>query len=54
MIASQTCHYFLKETLVRDGTGYATPGNTFTLLTNVGNSFTYRPANSSVVVHINN
>jgi MSHA pilin protein MshB len=48
--ASSTCHYYLKETLTKNGTGYSNPGNTNA----VGNSFTYQPANSLVVVHINN
>jgi len=49
--AASTCHYYLKESLNRDANNdYATPGTS----TNVGNSFTYQPANSSVVVYINN
>ena len=45
------CHYYLKETLTIDNvTGdYEDPSSG-----NVGNYFTYQPANSSVVVHINN
>lgn len=49
--ASSLCHYYLKETLARDGSGaFTSPGNA----TNVGNSFVYRPSDSSVVVYINN
>jgi len=45
------CHYFLKETLSRDTSGeFVAPTGT---LTEVGNSFTYRPATSEVVVYIN-
>ena len=51
--ASNLCHYYLKATLARsttDSTKYVTPANS----TEVGNSFTYQPANSSVIVYINN
>ncbi len=45
-----TCHYYLKESLSKDGSGnFLSPGTA----TNVGNSFTYQPANSSVVVYVN-
>lgn len=45
------CHYYLKETLNKvNDNSFADPG----VLTTVGNSFTYQPANSSVVVYINN
>jgi len=47
------CHYYLKATLARsttDSTLYVNPENS----TAVGNSFTYEPANSSVIVYINN
>ncbi|WDE10951.1 type II secretion system protein [Thalassomonas haliotis] len=48
--ADSLCHYYLEQTLAHDGDGNATdPGNA----TNVGNSFTYQPANSSVIVYIN-
>jgi MSHA pilin protein MshB len=48
--SSIECHYYLKETLNRDGNGnFQDPGTA----TNVGNSFTYQPANSSVVVYVN-
>ncbi len=44
------CHYHLKETLTRNGDGaYIAP----TDLTLVGNSFSYQPANSSVMIYIN-
>ncbi len=46
------CHYFLKETLNKDASGaFVTPSGT---LTGIGNSFTYRPATSEVIVYINN
>ena len=49
--ADSLCHYYLKETLARDGSGaFTSPNNA----TDVGNSFVYRPADSSVVVYINN
>ena len=49
--ASSLCHYYLKETLARDGSGaFTSPSND----TSVGNSFVYRPSDSSVVVYINN
>lgn len=47
------CHYYLKSSLSRDeddSTKYANPSNS----TTEGNSFTYDPSNSSVVVYINN
>ncbi len=45
------CHYYLKETLVKDNNNdYIDPG----VVTTTGNSFTYQPANSSVIVYINN
>ncbi|PCI59591.1 MAG: MSHA biogenesis protein MshB [Gammaproteobacteria bacterium] len=47
--ASTECHYYLKDTLTRNASGFATPGTS----TSVGNSFTYQPANSSVVVYVN-
>lgn len=48
---STLCHYYLKETLDKDNNNsFTSPG----VLTTVGNSFTYQPANSSVVVYINN
>jgi MSHA pilin protein MshB len=50
---SGICHYYLKASLERvfgDTTKYVDP----LTLTTVGNSFTYDPSNSSVVVHINN
>lgn len=47
---TSTCHYYLKESLDRDDQGvYLTPG----VLTTTGNSFTYLPASSSVIVYIN-
>ncbi|ALO36066.1 MSHA biogenesis protein MshB [Colwellia sp. MT41] len=49
--ASTLCHYHLKETLTRDSNGaYLAPSP----LTGVGNSFSYQPANSSVIIYINN
>lgn len=48
--SSTLCHYHLKETLARDSNGaYIAPSP----LTGVGNSFTYQPANSSVIIYIN-
>lgn len=47
---NSTCHFYLKESLNRDGNGqWESPNNS----TSIGNSFTYAPANSSVVIHIN-
>jgi len=44
------CHYYLKETLNRDGNGnFTSPGSS----TTIGNSFTYQPSNSAVVVYVN-
>lgn len=49
--ATTLCHYYLKETLNKDtSNNFATPGTS----TSIGNSFTYQPADSSVVVYINN
>lgn len=49
--AATQCHFYLKETLNKDGNNnFTDPG----AVTSVGNSFTYQPANSSVVVYINN
>ena len=49
--AATRCHFYLKETLNRDNAGnFANPNSD----TSIGNSFTYQPATSSVVVHINN
>ncbi|MBA6389746.1 type II secretion system protein [Colwellia sp. BRX10-3] len=49
--ATTLCHYYLKETLNKDSNGsFADPG----VSTITGNSFTYQPANSSVIVYINN
>jgi MSHA pilin protein MshB len=51
--ASNICHYYLKASLERDGTNttlYADPSNS----TTVGNSFTYEPANSEVIVYVTN
>ena len=48
--ANTLCHYYLKETLERDSNGnYVAPSS----LTGVGNSFSYQPANSSVIIYIN-
>ncbi|MFQ3311275.1 MAG: MSHA pilin protein MshB [Colwellia sp.] len=48
--SSTLCHYHLKETLSRSSTGaYITPSP----LEGVGNSFSYQPANSSVIIYIN-
>jgi len=48
--ATTLCHYHLKETLARDSSGtYIAPSP----LTTVGNSFSYQPANSSVIIYIN-
>ncbi|MFT6901498.1 MAG: MSHA pilin protein MshB [Colwellia sp.] len=49
--ATTLCHFYLKETLNKDANNdFADPG----ALTSTGNSFTYQPADSSVVVYINN
>lgn len=48
--ASSLCHYYLEQTLAHSSGGNATDPGT---ATNVGNSFTYQPANSSVIVYIN-
>lgn len=49
--ASTLCHYYLKDTLNKDSSSnFADPGSA----TTIGNSFTYQPANSSVIVYINN
>jgi len=48
--SSTLCHYHLKETLARDSSGaFIAPSP----LTGVGNSFSYQPANSSVIIYIN-
>jgi MSHA pilin protein MshB len=45
------CHYFLKETLNKNASGdFIAPTGS---ITDVGNSFTYRPATSEIVVYIN-
>ncbi len=51
--ASNLCHYYLKATLARstvDTSLYLDPSDS----TTVGNSFTYQPSNSSVIVYVNN
>jgi MSHA pilin protein MshB len=49
--ASTQCHYYLRNTLALDSNGsIQDPGTS----TSIGNSFTYLPANSSVIVFINN
>lgn len=49
--ATTLCHYFLKETLNKNASGdFLAPTGT---LTGVGNSFTYRPATSQIIVYIN-
>jgi len=51
--ASNLCHYYLRSSLARstsDATKYVDPLNS----TAVGNSFTYQPSNSSVIVYVNN
>ncbi len=49
--SSTLCHYHLKETLSRNSSGaYIAPSP----LASVGNSFSYQPANSSVIIYINN
>ncbi len=49
--ATTLCHYHLKETLARNSAGaYLAP----TVLAQEGNSFSYQPANSSVIIYINN
>ena len=49
--ATTLCHFYLKETLNKDENNDFTDPNA---LTSTGNSFTYQPADSSVVVYINN
>jgi len=47
--ATSTCHFYLKESLSRDTSGnYTDPASS----TDIGNSFTYQPANSAVIVHV--
>ena len=48
--ATTLCHFYLKETLNKTGNNFTDPGTA----TTTGNSFTYQPADSSVVVYINN
>jgi MSHA pilin protein MshB len=49
--ADALCHYFLKETLNKNASGeFVAPSGTITV---VGNSFTYKPATSEIVVYIN-
>lgn len=49
--AASACIFYLKVTLQKDTNGnYVNPG----VNTAVGNSFTYQPATSAVVVYINN
>lgn len=48
---STLCHYHLKESLNKDADGFVAPAAN--ALTTTGNSFTYQPANSSVIVYIN-
>lgn len=44
------CHFYLRDTLNRDNNNnFTDPGTA----TNIGNSFTYQPATSAVVIHIN-
>ena len=50
---SNLCHYYLKASLARDvnnSTLYADPSHS----TTVGNSFTYDPSNSEIIVYIKN
>jgi len=49
--ATTLCHFYLKETLNKNGDNFIDPGTSLAPAT--GNSFTYQPANSSVVVYIN-
>ena len=46
------CHYYLKEALAKNPTSgnFEDPGTS----TTIGNSFTYQPVDSSVIVYINN
>ena len=49
--ATSLCHFYLKETLNKDANNdFADPGAS----TSIGNSFTYQPADSAVVLYINN
>lgn len=53
--ADALCHYFLKETLNKDADGsFVAPAGSSIALSEIGNSFTYRPATSEVIVYINN
>jgi MSHA pilin protein MshB len=53
--ATTLCHFYLKETLNKDANNdFVDPSADPGALTSTGNSFTYQPANSSVVVYINN
>lgn len=61
--ATTLCHFYLKETLSKDDNNdfvepsvepSADPGADPSALTSTGNSFTYQPADSSVVVYNNN
>jgi MSHA pilin protein MshB len=49
--AASTCHFYLKESLDGDTNGYTAPA---VGATNVGNSFTYQPATSTVAIYITN
>ena len=51
--SNNLCHYYLRATLARntsDTTKFDNPANS----TAVGNSFTYQPANSEVIIYVNN
>jgi len=48
--ATTLCHYHLKETLARNSDGIYIAPSPFI---EVGNSFSYQPANSSVIIYIN-
>ncbi len=49
--AATLCHFYLKETLNKNASNnFIDPGTA----TSTGNSFTYQPADSSVIVYINN
>lgn len=50
-VAASTCHFYLKESLNRN-TGGAYLAPTPLGSTTIGNSFTYKPATSTVTVHV--
>lgn len=49
--ATKQCHYYLKVTLAKDASGNAVAPAASSIT--IGNSFTYKPANSEVIVYVN-